>query len=348
MDPSFLRATLGLTATAGRDLGVGVAIVDSGIEPSIDLAGRIVDFYDFTGGSVRRVAPFDDYGHGTHVAGLIAGTGMLSGFQYQGVAPGARLVGIKVLDRTGVGFTSDVVRALEFVTAFREQLGIQVVNLSLGHPVFESAVTDPLVEAVEHAVGQGLIVVVSAGNFGKNPATGETGYAGITSPGNAPSAITVGTAVTFGTVVRSDDRMATYSSRGPSWFDAIAKPDVVAPGDGLVSLAALDGSLYTENPSLHVGARYMKLSGTSMSTAVVTGVVALVLDANRAAGKGPNTPYFAASSHKRPMLTPNAIKAILQYTAIRVSDDAGQPVRLPDPGRRRGQCGWRARPVGGD
>ncbi len=321
--PGFLRATLGLTANPTGGQGVGVAIVDSGIEPSPDFTGRLVGFFDFRDGAARSASPFDDYGHGTHIAGLIGGTGQLSGFEYQGVAPAVRLVGVKVLDDTGRGYTSDVVRALEFLTANKDRLGVQVVNLSLGHPIFESAATDPLVQAVEEAVRAGLIVVTSAGNYGKNPVTGEVGYAGITSPGNAPSAITVGSAVTSGTVPRGDDRIASYSSRGPTWYDAFAKPDVVAPGDSLVSVAALRGSLYAENPSLRVGRRYMKLSGTSMSTAVVTGVVAAMLEANVRSGPGPRMSFTAASRRDRPTLTANAVKAILQYTAIRVLDDAG-------------------------
>ncbi|MBE3123606.1 MAG: S8 family peptidase, partial [Planctomycetes bacterium] len=321
--PGLLRATLGLEAGQNSGSGVGVAIVDSGIAPSTDFAGRLAAFFDFTNGGARNVYPFDDYGHGTHVAGLIGGTGLASGFQYQGVAPSVRFVGVKVLDKTGCGFTSDVVRALEFLTANRERLGVQVVNLSLGHPVFEPAATDPLVQAVEEAVRAGLVVVTSAGNFGKNPVTGEIGYTGITSPGNAPSAITVGSAVTFGTVPRGDDRVATYSSRGPTWYDAFAKPDIVAPGDSLVSVAAPGSTLYLENPSLRVGRRYMKLSGTSMSTAVVSGVVALMLDASARTGPGPHMTVTTAVRRDRPMLTANAVKAILQYTAIRVLDDAG-------------------------
>ena len=158
--------------------------------------------------------------------------------QYQGVAPGVRLVVFKVLDGTGQGRTSDVVRAIEFIAANRRLLGVDVINLSLGHPIFEPAATDPLVQAIEKASRAGLVVVAAAGNFGLNPTTGQPGYAGITSPGNAPSAITVGALQTQGTVTRSDDRVAPFSSRGPTWYDAYAKPDVVAPGDRLVSDAA--------------------------------------------------------------------------------------------------------------
>ena len=193
-DAQALRRTLGVSLS---DTGsnVGIAIVDSGIAPTADLTGRISAFYDFTRGGVAA-APADGYGHGTHIAGLIAGNGRSSAGRYVGVAIGARLIGLKVLDAQGRGYTSDVISAVEFATANRVALGIDVINLSLGHPIYESAATDPLVQAVERAVAAGIVVVVSAGNRGVNAETGQVGYAGITSPGNAPSALTVGSART--------------------------------------------------------------------------------------------------------------------------------------------------------
>ena len=197
---NFLRTTLGLGPDSPTGAGVGVAIIDSGIAPGLDFAGRIGSFFDVTDGQVRPAAPYDDYGHGTHVAGLIAGNGGLPRRdEYRGVAPGVRLSIFKVLDTSGQGRTSDVVRALEFIVLNQRRLGIDVINLSLGHPVFEPAATDPLVQAIEQATRAGLVVVVAAGNCGLNPTTGEAGYAGITSPGNAPSAITVGALLTHGT-----------------------------------------------------------------------------------------------------------------------------------------------------
>ena len=197
-DSSFLRSTLGLSPSSPLGFGVGVAIIDSGIQPSVDFLGRIAAFYDLSHGDVRRALPYDDYGHGTHVAGLIGGNGLASGLQYQGVAPGVRLLVFKVLDAGGEGRTSDVVRAIEFIAANRRTLGVDVINLSLGHPIFEPAATDPLVQAIEKASRAGLVIVAAAGNFGLNPTTGQPGYAGITSPGNAPSAITVGALQTQG------------------------------------------------------------------------------------------------------------------------------------------------------
>jgi subtilisin family serine protease len=222
-----LRETLGLPSVAPTTefSSVGVAIIDSGIAPNADFSGRITGFYDFTnnrGGAA--VAPYDDYGHGTHIAGLIGGSGVQSNNEIQGVAPGVRLVGLKVLDGAGAGNTSDVIAALQFVTANKAQLNVQIVNMSLGHPIYANAANDPLVQAVQQATAAGLIVVTSAGNYGQNPVSAETGYAGVTSPCNAPSAICVGAAKTENTVQRSDDTVAPYSSRGPSWYDGYAKP----------------------------------------------------------------------------------------------------------------------------
>jgi serine protease AprX len=313
---THLRETLGLpaVATTATGLGIVVAVIDSGIAPSSDLpAARITRFYDFTQpgcGAVRRscqVAPFDDYGHGTHVAGLIGSGGRLSNNLYQGVAPGVKFVGVKVLDKAGVGSTSDVINAIAFVVANRVQLGVQVINLSIGHPIFAPASFDPLVRAVEQASASGITVVIAAGNNPKD----RTGYAGIMSPGNAPSAITSGAVDTNWTTTRDDDLIPSYSARGPTWFNAFAKPDVVAPGSHLISNATTDSALYNDprlvTSRVAVGnSAFLQLSGTSMSAAVASGVVALVLE--------------ASSAHVGdPPLTPNSVKAIVEYTAIPVA-----------------------------
>ena len=229
--------------------------------------------------------PYDDYGHGPHVAGLIGGSGEASEGDaeevardgrahrikvrvYRGIAPKARIVSLKVLNGDGTGRTSDVIDAIQFAVQNRERLKIDIINLSLGHPIYEPRDTDPLVQAVEAAVRSGIVVVASAGNFGTNPDTGVAGYAGITSPGNAPSAITVGAVDTRGTASRLDDRVASYSSRGPTWYDAAAKPDVVAPGHRLVAPAALRSSLYASGPLVASG-RQRRGRTTSCSAARV-------------------------------------------------------------------------------
>jgi serine protease AprX len=284
---AILRETLGLSFGSPQGTGVGVAVLDSGIYPSVDFDTRITAFYDFTRGGIAS-APYDDYGHGTHVAGLIGGNGLLSDGVFQGVAPAVRLIGIKVLDSTGAGWVSTAISALEFATTNKTALGINVINLSLGHPIFESATTDPLVAAVEGAVRAGIVVVVAAGNYGMNPQTGLPGYAGVLSPGNAPSAITVGSMNPQRTAIRSDDRIDPYSSRGPSWYDGFAKPDIVAPGRTLTAPAAPGSRLANDHPELLVAGTsgpvdYITLSGTSMATAVASGIVAMVIETNRAA-----------------------------------------------------------------
>ena len=200
-----LRSMVG-AATTASGYGVGVAVIDSGILDRPDLHDQIRAFYDFTiDGSPKAVRATDPYGHGTHIAATIASSGQESDLKFQGIAPSVRLIGLRVLDSTGGGKTSTVINALTFATANKVGLGIDIINLSLGHPIYESAATDPLVRAVEAAVHAGIVVVVSAGNFGANLTTGEIGYGGITSPGNSPSAITVGADNTRGTVGRSDD-----------------------------------------------------------------------------------------------------------------------------------------------
>jgi serine protease AprX len=211
-------ASMGLATNVNGGLGLSVAVIDSGIAPTEALASRIVDFVDFTSGQAQRTDPYDDYGHGTHVAGLVAGQQNQADWAVQGVAPQTNLVGLKVLKADGSGSVSHVISAIDYAVANRERLRIGVINLSLGHPIFEAAETDPMVQAVEAAIRVGIVVVVSAGNYGMNKAR-KVGYAGITSPGNSPSAITVGAYNHQGTVDRADDVVADYSSRGPSWYD---------------------------------------------------------------------------------------------------------------------------------
>jgi len=149
---SDLRALLGLTDTDPTGDGIGVAIVDSGIAPVSELSSRVAAFYDFANGKPGLATGLvDGYGHGTHIAGLVAGSGALSGGQYAGVAPNARLIGLRVLNNEGTGSTSDVIAAINFAIVNKKSLGIDILNLSLGHPIFEAAATDPLVQAVEAA-----------------------------------------------------------------------------------------------------------------------------------------------------------------------------------------------------
>ena len=211
-----------------------------------------------------------------------------------------------MLGRTGVGYTSDVLAGIDWAIANRTKYGIRVINLSLGHPVAESAATDPLCLAVERAVKAGIVVVTSAGNYGLT-STGAPVLGGITSPGNSPAAITVGALDTKGTADRSDDVVAPYSSKGPTRFDFTVKPDVVAPGTRIVSLEANGSYIATTYPQWHVAGTgtnaYLRLSGTSMATGVVSGGVALLLNAE-------------------PSLSPAQVKVALQ-TGARFIPSAG-------------------------
>jgi serine protease AprX len=260
---------------------------------------RVAKFVDFVNG---RTSAYDDNGHGTHVAGIIAGNGRDSKGAHSGIAPGAHLVSLKVLDGRGRGVISDVIAALDWAVTNRVAYKIRVINLSVGAAVSESYKTDPLTLAAKRAVDAGLVVVTAAGNLGKN-ALGQTQYGAITSPGNAPWVLTVGASSHEGTVKRNDDVVAKYSSRGPTAIDFVAKPDLVAPGTGIVSLSDPTSSLYLSKATyllkgtLSLGYKpYLSLTGTSMAAPIVAGSVALMLQAN-------------------PALTPNLVKAILQYTA---------------------------------
>jgi serine protease AprX len=327
---SSVKQTLGLgNWFAGSSLTV--AVIDSGIAPMADFTGRIVGTYDFTNYQGGALVPaVDEYGHGSHVAGLVGSSGASSSGTYAGVAAGVKLLSLRVLNKHGNGKTSDVIAALQFAVANKSRFNIRIINLSLGHPVYESALTDPLVQAVEAAVRSGIVVVVAAGNYGRNPVTGVVGYAGIASPGNAPSAITVGAASNANTVERTDDRVASYSSRGPSWFDGYAKPDVVAPGHGLLSDSPEGSTLATSYPALvyqSTGGKLMRLSGSSMATGVVSGLVAVMIEAHDYAAA---QKYQSSGRLKKllpytppPPLSPNAIKAMLQYSATPLRDANG-------------------------
>jgi serine protease AprX len=296
-----VREELGLDGS-----GVGIAVIDSGVAPSeddladaSDGSARIDRFVDFVS---RTTEPYDDYGHGTHVAGIIAGNGFDSSGARSGLAPASRLVVLKALDRSGKGLISNVIAALDYAVGHRSELNIRIINLSVGASVYESYDVDPLTIAAKRAVEAGIVVVAAAGNAGRD-AQGRTMYGAVSAPGNAPWVLTVGASSHMGTVDRADDTMAAFSSRGPTAIDRAAKPDLVAPGVGIESLSAPNSHLYNGMPGYLLAGTvpkpylpYLSLSGTSMAAPVVTGTVALMLQAN-------------------PTLTPNAVKAILQYTA---------------------------------
>ena len=278
--------------------GIGVAVVDSGISYHKALYGKVVKSVNFASGETSAT---DGFGHGTHIAGIIAGVsswGPTPLFK-TGVAPGAHLVNVRVLNRQGVGYTSDVIAGIQWVMANKTRYAIRVVNLSLGHPVVAPCFFDPLCLVAEDAVHSGLVVVASAGNNGKD-AEGRPVLGSISTPGNAPSVITVGALNTWNTTSLSDDTVTTYSSRGPTRYDMLLKPDVVAPGNKIVSLEAYGSYLAKTYPSLRVAGSgtnaFRQMSGTSMAAAMVSGGAALLLESS-------------------PTLTVRQLKVALQVTA---------------------------------
>lgn len=293
---------LGLLSTSGYNgTGIGVAVVDSGIAPHSALDSRVMARVNLV--SWEASSNGDPYGHGTHVAGIVGGNTSAAKYVTTafagGSAPGVKLIDVRVLGSTGVGYTSDVIAGIDWAVANRFKYGIRVINLSLGHAVSEPAAIDPLCQAVARAVQAGVVVVASAGNYGLT-STGAPVLGGITSPGNSPFAITVGAIDTAGTTTRADDTVAPYSSKGPTRYDLAVKPDVVAPGTKLVSLEANGSYLSKKYPAWHIAGSaknaYFRLTGTSMATAVVSGGVALLLDAN-------------------PYMTPGQVKMALQMGA---------------------------------
>ncbi|MEO0972027.1 MAG: S8 family peptidase, partial [Pseudomonadota bacterium] len=240
-----------------------------------------------------QIDGYDELGHGTHVAGIVSAAMTGRNVHSGGIAPGAGVVSVRVLDGEGRGYTSDVIAGLEWVLANAQDHDIRVVNMSLGKAIEESAATDPLVQAVEAIWDSGVVVVASAGNYGRD------GNFTITSPGNSPKIITVGSITDHGTGNLKDDTVSTYSSRGPTLIDHYLKPDLLAPGNRVIAPVGRKSRLYVSHPQKQSGTEYLELSGTSMAAGVVSGAVVLMLT-------------------KDPSLTPATIKARLMRSARKI------------------------------
>ena len=259
--------------------GVTVAVLDTGVAPNLpDLAGRLVQVTDDLSGQVTPCKNLsgeldcsDRYGHGTFIAGLVAGNGASSGGKWKGVAPGARVLSVKTAGADGSADVSNILAAIQWVVSFKDRYNIRVLNLSLGTDSRQDWRVDPLNYAVERAWAAGMTVVVAASNEGPAPGT-------ITKPADDPWVITVGATDDRGTAALQDDQLPDFSGRGPT-AQGVAKPDVVAPGAHVISLRAPGSTIDTRFP-YYVDGSYRRGSGTSMATGVVSGAVALMLQAN--------------------------------------------------------------------
>lgn len=234
---------------------IGVAVLDTGCFLHEDLEHRIIAFSDMV---QKRSVPYDENGHGTHICGIIGGSGLAKDGLYRGVAPGCNLIPVKVLDRRGNGFASDVLAGLRFIRENRERLGIRIVNISVGSLTRKGmGENSALVRGVNEAWDDGLVVVVAAGNMGPKNGT-------ITTPGISRKVITVGCSDDNKEVNVMGSKMVDYSGRGPT-VSCICKPDLVAPGAAVTSCANHPG-------------QYTTKSGTSMATPLVSGAIALLLE----------------------------------------------------------------------
>jgi serine protease AprX len=276
-----------------KGAGVSVAVLDTGVAPVNDLAGRVLSGPDLSGEQKNAV---DSYGHGTVMAGIIAGSGVDAGSSPRtGVAPLAKIVSVKVAGANGVTDVSTVLAAMSWVGAFKDTYNIRVLNLSWGVPSTQSPSVDPLNYAVERLWTSGVVVVVSAGNSGPGAGT-------ITKPADDPMVLTVGAYDDRGDLNTDNDIVPNWSSQGPT-AQGLAKPDLVAPGRTLVATRAPNSTVEKENPKALVAPSYIKGSGTSEATAVASGAAALLLSA-------------------RPSMTPDQVKAALVGTARPITNVA--------------------------
>lgn len=278
--------------------GVGICIIDSGIYPHEDFEGRIKGFKDIKS---NKKKPYDPYGHGTHIAGVAAGSGIASAGKYRGVAPDADIIGVRITS------VNDAIKGIQWAIENKDKYNIRVINMSLGDYPIRSYKDDPWAQAAKKAWDEGIVVVVAAGNEGPGEGT-------ISTPGIHPDLITVGAIDDENTPEREDDHMARFSSRGPTTPDKITKPDLVAPGVDIYGPLAPGSTLDT--PDLpHDEGKYIALSGSSMSTPLVSGLAALLIQAN-------------------PDLKPADIKKILVSTADKYlpnADENDQGAGLVDP-----------------
>jgi len=257
--------------------GVTIGFLDTGLDQlfglSNDLYGRDKAWgtYDAI---TNTVSNYDDEasGHGTHVASIAGNSDYDVNGKIYGIAPNAPLVGIKAFDADGKGTYADVIRGIAWALSVKDQINLRVLNMSFSGPVSSNYWDDPLNQAVMKAWQAGIVVVASAGNKGPDPMS-------IGVPGNVPYIITVGAMTDNYSTSANDDKLATFSSAGPT-YEAFIKPEILAPGGHLSGLMSFDSQIVTNHPEFSDGGRYFEMSGTSQAAAVVSGAVALILTEN--------------------------------------------------------------------
>ncbi|GLW35395.1 S8 family serine peptidase [Actinoplanes regularis] len=285
---STIRQTLGLASKGDEGRGVTVAVIDTGVADVPDLAGKIADRVDLTGTGAG-----DGFGHGTFMAGLIAGSGAASGGAYRGVAPGADIVDVKVADAGGHTDLVTMLRGLQWVSDHSSEVDVVSLSLSSGSPLPYQI--DPLNQALRGLWQRGIMVVVPTGNDGPNAGT-------VTAPGNDPVLLSVGGLDEGGTATHSDDVVGTWSGRGPTW-QGVSKPDLVAPGSLVVSLRSPGSVVDKTYPQARVGSDYVRGSGTSMATAITSGIVAATLAENPKLRPDVIKDLFVATTYAAPGLS---------------------------------------------
>ncbi len=242
-----------------RGKNIGVAVLDSGISGHPDFENRIKVFKDFVD---RENKMYDDEGHGTHVTGIIAGSGNISKGIMTGIAPEADIISIRVLDKKGIGKEENVINGIKWIIDNGKRYGIRVVNISFGTLKKNESDNNKLTEMVELLWDLGYVVVAAAGNSGPGPSS-------ISTPGDSKKIITVGADNDNVRMMVNGKMVYNYSGRGPT-KQCIQKPDIVAPANGIYSCCNLWKKNYF----------YVQKSGTSMSTPIVSGIICLMLSVN--------------------------------------------------------------------
>jgi serine protease AprX len=290
--------------------GIGVAVIDTGINATGDLAGKVVHSEDFSGDGDN----VDHFGHGTFIGGLIAGSGAASGGAVKGIAPDANLISLKIAGANGAADITHVMAALQWAVSFKDVYNIRVVNLSLGTDSTQDYRIDPLNAAVERAWRAGIVVVVSASNRGPNAGT-------ITKPADDPFVVTVGAVRDNTTPTVSDDSVPDFSGAGPTASNGISKPDLAAPGGSVVSSRATGSTVDNAFPSARIGTAYFKGSGTSFASAITSGAAALVLSRNASLTPDQVKARLVGTTNPGPVSDPNRVgSGVLNAYAATVSD----------------------------